>query len=239
MAAYTRLQARVARPLELRPRQVTQRRLRRRREWLVIALNVGPMLVLLIAPLAALVERSLTLSTARGVSLAFYRQLFENPRGSAFYVPPVAAVRNSVGFAPATVGLSVALGLMAAAVMDDRGAAHSPRSRGPRPRGQWLRRLLDPVFMLPLGTSAVTLGLGYIVALDEPPLDLRTSPLLVVLAHTLVALPLCRHLVASTCWAEMLVLGFWTGDITLRFLPSRNQLRQQVLFLMATPSTTR
>ena len=43
--------------------------------------------------------------------------------------------------------------------------------------------------MLPLGTSAVTLGLGYIVALDEPPLNLRTSPLLVVLAHTLVALP--------------------------------------------------
>jgi thiamine transport system permease protein len=49
--------------------------------------------------------------------------------------------------------------------------------------------LLDPIFMLPLGTSAVTLGLGYIVALDEPPLNLRTSPLLVVLAHTLVALP--------------------------------------------------
>ena len=49
--------------------------------------------------------------------------------------------------------------------------------------------MLDPIFMLPLGTSAVTLGLGYIVALDEPPLNLRTSPLLVVLAHTLVALP--------------------------------------------------
>jgi thiamine transport system permease protein len=43
--------------------------------------------------------------------------------------------------------------------------------------------------MLPLGTSAVTLGLGYIVALDEPPLDLRASPALVALAHTLVALP--------------------------------------------------
>jgi thiamine transport system permease protein len=35
----------------------------------------------------------------------------------------------------------------------------------------------------------VTLGLGYIVALDEPPLNLRTSPLLIVCAHTLVALP--------------------------------------------------
>jgi thiamine transport system permease protein len=43
--------------------------------------------------------------------------------------------------------------------------------------------------MLPLGTSAVTLGLGFIIALDTPPLDLRASPLLVPLAHTLVALP--------------------------------------------------
>ena len=43
--------------------------------------------------------------------------------------------------------------------------------------------------MLPLGTSAVTLGLGFIVALDKPPLDLRASWLLVPLAHTLVAFP--------------------------------------------------
>jgi len=40
-----------------------------------------------------------------------------------------------------------------------------------------------------LGTSAVTLGLGFIVALAQPPLDLRTSPLLVPIAHTLVAFP--------------------------------------------------
>ncbi len=195
MATYTRLQARKKLPLELRPRQVTQRRPRRRREWLVVGTNVGLMLALLVAPLVALVERSLTLSTTGGVSLAFYRQLFYNPRGSAFYVPPVAAVRNSVGFALATVGLSVVLGLMAAAVLDNQGSAGtSPRPLLVRSEtGQsilrWLRRLLDPVFMLPLGTSAVTLGLGYIVALDEPPLNLRTSPLLIVLAHTLVALP--------------------------------------------------
>ena len=184
MAAYTRLQARTTLPLELRPRQVTQRWPRYWREWLVVGANVGLMLVLLVTPLAALVERSLTLSTTGGVSLAFYRQLFYNPRGSAFYVPPVAAVRNSVGFALATMGLSVVLGLMAAAVLDSQNPARSPRGRG-----RWLRRLLDPIFMLPLGTSAVTLGLGFIVALDEPPLNLRTSPLLVVLAHTLVALP--------------------------------------------------
>jgi len=187
MVVYTRLQARTTLPLELQPRQVTQHRPRRWREWLAIGANVGLMMALLVTPLVALVERSLTLSPTEGVSLDFYRRLFENPRGSAFYVPPVAAVRNSVGFALATVGLSVVLGLMAAAVLVNRGS--SPSVRSPRLRGRWLQRLLDPIFMLPLGTSAVTLGLGYIVALDEPPLNLRTSPLLVVLAHTLVALP--------------------------------------------------
>jgi len=43
--------------------------------------------------------------------------------------------------------------------------------------------------MLPLATSAVTLGFGYIVSMNTPPLNLRTSPLLIVFAHTLVALP--------------------------------------------------
>jgi thiamine transport system permease protein len=52
-----------------------------------------------------------------------------------------------------------------------------------------LRALLDPILMLPLSVSSVTLGFGYIVALDEPPLNLRTSPWLPPLAHTLVALP--------------------------------------------------
>jgi thiamine transport system permease protein len=43
--------------------------------------------------------------------------------------------------------------------------------------------------MLPIGTSAVTLGLGFIVALNRPPLDLRTSPVMIPLAHSLVAFP--------------------------------------------------
>jgi len=43
--------------------------------------------------------------------------------------------------------------------------------------------------MLPLGTSAVTLGLGFLVAFSRPPLAWRASPLLLPLAHTLVAFP--------------------------------------------------
>ena len=68
----------------------------RPRERLIVAANVGLMLALLVTPLAALVERSLTVSTTEGVSLELYRQLLDNTRDSAFYVPPAAAVRRSV-----------------------------------------------------------------------------------------------------------------------------------------------
>jgi thiamine transport system permease protein len=171
MAVYTRLQRRTALPLELRSRRATQRRPRNWRERLLVGANVGLMLALLVTPLIALAARSF--STAGGISLDFYHFLLYNPRESAFYVPLGTAILNSLGFALATVVLSVTLGLMAVSALSSRGKT----------------RFLDPLFMLPLGTSAVTLGLGYIVALDEPPLDLRASPLLVVLAHTLVALP--------------------------------------------------
>jgi thiamine transport system permease protein len=181
MIVYTRLQARTALPLELRSRRATQRRPQTRRERLLVTANVGLMLALLVTPLGALAVRSFAAES--GLTLDFYRSLLYNPRESAFYVPPGAAALNSLGFALATMALSVTLGLMAVSALVQRKETRFLGKIG------FLRRFLDPIFMLPLGTSAVTLGLGYIVALDEPPLDLRASPLLVVLAHTLVALP--------------------------------------------------
>ena len=44
--------------------------------------------------------------------------------------------------------------------------------------------------MLPLGVSAVTVGFGFLVTLDEPPFDFRGSPWLVPVAQAMVALPL-------------------------------------------------
>jgi thiamine transport system permease protein len=174
MSVYTRLQARTAVPLEFRPRRVTQRRPITWRDRLPVALNVAFMLVLLFTPLLALAERSFSLGVT-GYTVTYYRELFYNRRGSVFFVPPVEAVRNSIGFATLTVLLALVLGTIGAYLLARR-EGH-------------LSRWLDPLFMLPLGVSAVTLGFGYIIALDEPPLNLRTSPLLIPLAHTLVAFP--------------------------------------------------
>ena len=173
MAVYTRIQARAAVPLDLRPRQATQRRPATWRARLVVWSSVGGLLVLLLAPLLALVDRSFSLGGS--YTLRYYQALFTNPTQSFFYVPPAEAIRNSLLVAGGTVVLSLIIGLSSVYLLSG--------SPGP------VKMVLDPLFMLPLGTSAVTLGLGYIIALDQPPLNLRASPLLLPLAHTLVAFP--------------------------------------------------
>lgn len=173
MALYTRLQALAAVPLNLRPAEATQRRPTTWRARLVVWVSLGSLLILLVTPLLALVGRSFTLEGP--FTTHYYQALFTNPTQSFFYVSPAVAIRNSLLIAGSTVILSVIIGLISAYLLAKPG--------GP------LRAVLDPVFMLPLGTSAVTLGFGYIIALDQPPLNLRASPVLLPLAHTLVAFP--------------------------------------------------
>ena len=48
---------------------------------------------------------------------------------------------------------------------------------------------IDTVMLLPLGTSAVAVGLGLLLALDSPPLDIRDSPWVIPVAHALVGVP--------------------------------------------------
>ena len=173
---YTRLQALTARPLHLRPQAITQRRPATLRAKTLVILTVGFIVVLVVTPLAALVWRAVS------DGLQPFAELSINRRGSYFYVPPVVAIRNSVLVAGVTVAASLTLGLITANFLS--------RSEIPgRGKARRWTAILDPLFMLPLGTSAVTLGFGYIIALDRPPLDLRASPAMLPLAHTLVAFP--------------------------------------------------
>jgi thiamine transport system permease protein len=50
--------------------------------------------------------------------------------------------------------------------------------------------VFDAIFLLPLATSAVTLGFGYILAFSRAPFDWRAAVWLIPVAHILVALPL-------------------------------------------------
>lgn len=193
-AAYLKLSNRISQPISLRPQSVTQQRLTTWKSRLSALLIGTILMVLLVTPLVALAFRSITAiepaPTGRGFSalnfsLASYQALSENRRQSLFYVSPLNAVSNSLGYAALTIILSLSIGMPAAWVLAQRSGAHAAR-------------LLDIALMLPLGTSSVTLGLGFILALNRPPLNLRTSTLLIPLAHTLVALPfVVRNLVPT------------------------------------------
>jgi thiamine transport system permease protein len=124
------------------------------------------------APLLSLVERSFRTSDGHG--LAAWRALADPPGATGLFVPPLEAVANSVRFGVAATGLAVVLGGLAAA-----GLARS---------GGRIARSIDAVLLLPLGTSAVTVGFGFLIALDRP-VDLRASPWLVPIAQAVVALP--------------------------------------------------
>ena len=169
MIIYTRMQARTSRQLRMPGGVETAKRPRTRRQWVLITAAVGITMVGLLAPLAALAWRSITLGGAP--TLQYYAALGVNSRQSAFFVAPIVAVGNSLIFATATLAISLPLGVIAAYMLA-------------RPRWRW-GAILDPLLLLPLGTSAVTLGFGFIVALGP----LRTSLWLVPLAHSLIALP--------------------------------------------------
>ena len=91
------------------------------------------------------------------------------------------ALENSLRTAVDATTIALLLGLTVAFLV-----SRPARGRAER-RG---RAFLDGLFMLPLGVSAVTIGFGFLITLDQPPLDLRSSPLLVPIAQAMVALPL-------------------------------------------------
>nr|WP_202944524.1 iron ABC transporter permease [Oscillochloris trichoides] len=179
---YTRLAARSAIPLDRLPRTAVARRPQGLGQHLLVGVNVLVILVLLVTPLLALVVRSLL--GPEGLSLGYYLALGENRSGSIFFVPPLTALTNSLRIAAATALIALLVGIPAAYLLGNA-PCKTPRS--------WcgaLFNLIDALFMLPLGTSAVTLGLGYLVALSTPQLaGLRSWPWLIPLAHSLVALP--------------------------------------------------
>ncbi len=144
------------------------------------AVAATAVLLLLVAlPVASLVVGSFRVRGAWG--LANYRALTTTGDQQALLVPVSDALMTSLRTAVDATALALTFGLLVALVVTRRSRSRAERR---------LRGVLDGFFMLPLGVSAVTLGFGFLITLDQPPVDLRDSPLLVPIAQALVALPL-------------------------------------------------
>ena len=170
MVLYTRTQRHVQ--LSMRSSAGIVKPIKSRAERLLVGAIVIFASVLLFAPLLALIARSLHLGGA--LDLSNFAALTEKSRGSLLFIAPLESVANSLRFALIAMLAALLLGLISSFMIA---------------RGGRLGRVFDPLLMLPLATSAVTLGFGFIVALDEPPLNLRSTWLIIPISHTLVAFP--------------------------------------------------
>jgi len=138
-----------------------------------VAVGVLALDVLLVgAPLLALLRESLRVGDHWG--LDWWRALsVDGP--TTRDVAAWDSVRVSLSYAVVATLISVVVGgLVACAV------AYARRG-GPA---------LDTASMLPLGTSAVTLGFGLLITFAVAPFDLRGSWIIVPIGHALVAIPL-------------------------------------------------
>lgn len=161
LAWWSRAQAAGARALALRPD--AGRRPVGRQRWVVGAIALGTVAALAL-PMVRLVVQSFEGGGGRW-SLAGWR---------AVGADGWAALAASARFALAAGLLAVVIGSAAAFAIAGGGR---------------LGRVLDTGLMLPLGTSAVTLGFGLLITFDQAPLDLRGTPVMIPLAHALVGIP--------------------------------------------------
>ncbi|HEY0187283.1 MAG TPA: iron ABC transporter permease [Cellulomonas sp.] len=136
----------------------------------------------LLAPLATLVLGSLRVGDGWG--LDHYRALGTTGGDNALTVTVWRALDNSVRIAVDATVLALVVGLLVALVVSRR-----PR----RAVGRRAVGVLDGVFMLPLGVSAVTVGFGFLLTMGHPfgiSTDLRSNGVLVPIAQAVVAVPL-------------------------------------------------
>ncbi len=160
----------VALPLRRRRRRVAGGG----RQRAMLSVAAGATAAFVVVPLAALALGSVRIG-GRWTLTAWTTLGNRSIRpGVSLPVDPLASIRASVGFAIAAVAISVLIGTSAAL------AIAASRSGG---------RLLDVGVMLPLGTSAVTIGFGMIITFDRAPFDWRASSWLIPVGHALVATP--------------------------------------------------
>lgn len=144
-----------------------------RRERSAVAAVALLTAIAVLAPLLVIAARSVHVDGHW--TLAGWRLLLA-PATSSNAVDLWSAVLASLRTSAAASLLAVAVGGMAAAGLAVGG------------RSGWLRSV-DALLLLPLGTSAVTVGLGMLLAFGRAPYDLRNTGLLIVLAQALVAMP--------------------------------------------------
>ncbi|HMT21625.1 MAG TPA: ABC transporter permease subunit, partial [Promineifilum sp.] len=141
---YSRTQAQNSQPFKMSAGQATERPVRTPRERVLVWGNGTAIVILIGAPIFALIARSFR--GQNGFTTAYYRALFVNQGDSLFFVPPGEALFNSVAIALGATLIAVSLGLMAAQTLTSWERESRAGGDGGQPAPA---RLMDTLMTLP------------------------------------------------------------------------------------------
>ena len=137
--------------------------------------------IFIISPLLAVLYDSLIFQGK--FSLEWYRRVFSAKYNPIFGANTLIAIKNSLLFGFSAVLLSTTIALIIAY------ALHRWQFKG--------KNIFEALVMLPLGSSAITLGLGYIRTFHKPPLELLGTWYIIVFAHTIIAYPFVLRAISA------------------------------------------
>ena len=156
-------------------RSVTPR-LRRpsgRGEWALVVGTGLPVLAATLVPVGGLAVRALRVGGEW--SLANFAHLGDPLAGAGGSVTALGALGSSAVIASVAMALALAVGVPASVVVASGGR---------------LGRVLDGLLLVPLATSAATVGFGFLLAYRGNPIELRGSLMAVPLVEAAIAAPL-------------------------------------------------
>ena len=145
-----------------------------RGESLAVAITVVAAIAFVLVPVGRMVAQSFQ-SSRSGRPFAAWQAIGHSDLGASLWA--------SARIAVAAVVVATVVGALASTAI-----AASPRAG----------TVLDAGLMLPLGTSAVTIGFGLLITFNHSPIDLRGSWVMLPLGHALVATPFVVRAVLPT-----------------------------------------
>ena len=147
-----------------------------RRDWPASALTAGIVVGLLVMPMLLVLVESFRVGDGWGIEN--FGNLGTRGARDLLNISVIDAGSNSLRNMIVAAGISLVLGTLISWLL--------VRTK---------QKLLDLVFLVPLGVSSVVLGFGFLVSFDATWLPLRSSWLIIPLAQALIALPMVIRLV--------------------------------------------
>lgn len=154
-----------------------------RRDWLAVALTLPVFVFLIGAPMFQIVLKTFTEGAG---FIGNFVNLAGRGTRDVLNISVVEATLNSIRNMLISASIALLIGVAVSFLL----------SRPTKKRSSVLIfRVLDVMFLLPLGISTVVLGFGYLVTFGGYPLPLRETWLVVPLIQSVMAVPLVARLV--------------------------------------------